>query len=445
MKHYPYAFHVALDGNGINGLEGRAGTCIFLFDPADDSYAFKISYYDGIAAGHAVSLNGSATLGFLGNVGQHVLLYDGRSGAELERISTLRFGIPDSSLNGSTHAVWLSERQFVTAIGAYLYLFNADDMCHPERVEPHGVGIVHGMQRTASGRYVVFGAMDNPALGRRGEAREMGIWDTVKGGVRRVRLPATCWHTVPHRSRDLFYGVSFRVHPVDQVDYHQWAMAYLKEYAFEVDAASGEIVRHWSCGRDVPAHINSDITISDRELIFCNGASQTIVMIDLEDFATYRVIDEKPDLRSMFTNRRQAATQIYDVLVRGGLFTQTQHLMGALRVSRFSLIDSVYGCKLSHDQTLLFTANRGLNHITIYDYPENTIRLRVRMPDIQEYQPMYSSRDPRLGFHHGHLVDVPGGREEREAGPIGKESATLANGRSTAVVDGHTMGGTDGR
>ena len=50
---YRYAFHIALDGNGINGLEGRAGTCIFLFDPSDNSYAFKISYYDGVAAGHA--------------------------------------------------------------------------------------------------------------------------------------------------------------------------------------------------------------------------------------------------------------------------------------------------------------------------------------------------------------------------------------------------------
>ena len=406
---YRYAFHIALDGNGINGLEGRAGTCIFLFDPSDNSYAFKISYYDGVAAGHAVSLNPSAQLGFLGNAGQHVMLYDGRTGEELERISTLRFDVPDTSLSGSTHAVWLDQRQFVTAIGDHLYLFSTDAMCHPQKLAPHGMGIVHGMQRTASGRFVVFGAMDNPALGRRGEARRMGIWDTVTGEVRQVRVPATCWHTVPHRTRDVFYGVSFRVHPMDRVDYHEWAIAYLKEYAFEVDAASGEILRHWACARDVPAHINSDITISDSELIFCNGASQTIVMIDLEDFASYRVIDERPDLKTVMSNRRQAATQIYDVLVRGGLFTQTQHLLGALRVSRFSLIDSVYGCKLSADQTLLFTANRGLNHITVYDYPANTIRLRVRMPDIQEYQPVPRSADPRLGFHHAYLVDLSAG------------------------------------
>jgi hypothetical protein len=181
-------------------------------------------------------------------------------------------------------------------------------------------------------------------------------------------------------------------------------VAYLREYAFEIDAASGEVVRHWSAGRDIPAHINSDITISDDELIFCNGASQTIVMIRLDDFATFRIIDERPGLGDQLANRRQVKTQIYDVLARGGLFTQTHHLLGAMRVSRFTFLDSVHACKLTPDQSLLFTANRGLNHITIYDYPANTLRLRVKMPDLQEYQSVPRNADPRLGFHHSHLL-----------------------------------------
>ena len=36
VKGYPYAFHIALDGNGVNGLEGMAGVCLFLFDPAEN-------------------------------------------------------------------------------------------------------------------------------------------------------------------------------------------------------------------------------------------------------------------------------------------------------------------------------------------------------------------------------------------------------------------------
>jgi hypothetical protein len=46
VKSYPYAFHFALDGNGINELEGMAGVCLFLFDPVDNRYAYKIACFD---------------------------------------------------------------------------------------------------------------------------------------------------------------------------------------------------------------------------------------------------------------------------------------------------------------------------------------------------------------------------------------------------------------
>ncbi len=410
MRQYPYRFHIALDGNGVNGLEGMAGVCQFLFDPADDAYAFKIKYYDGIAGGHAISTNPAGTYGYLGNTGQHLLFYDGHDSEEIDRLSTLRFETNDTSLQGSTHAVWLNEFELITAVGDFFYRFDVRDLTRGERLGPHLVKLPHAIKFVASGRYLVYGSMDNPRFGHDGESKEVGIWDMETGSARRIELPATCWHLVAHPSKDLFYAVSFRVFPQDYRDYHEWAVAYLKEYAFEIDAAEAAIVRHWACSRDAPAHINSDITISDRELIFCNGASQTIVFIDLETFAHYRIIDERPDLPTLLDNKRQVATQVYDVLSRGGLFTQTRHLMGALRVSRFSLLDSIYACQLSSDQTLLFTANRGLNHITVYNYPSNEIRLRVHMPDLHEYVPLPRIADPRLGFHHGCLRS-PGATE----------------------------------
>ena len=68
-------------------------------------------------------------------------------------------------------------------------------------------------------------------------------------------------------------------------------------------------------------------------------------------------------------------------------------------------MDSIYACQLSKDQSLLFTANRGLNHITVYDYPAATVRLRVKMPDLHEYLPSLAPiADPRLGFHHSYLI-----------------------------------------
>src|SRR5262249_14514105 len=87
MKPYPYSFHIALDGNGINGIEGMAGVCVFLFDPIDNSYAYKIKYFDGASAGHAVSVSPDCATGFLGNAGQHLVFYDAATGEEVDRVS----------------------------------------------------------------------------------------------------------------------------------------------------------------------------------------------------------------------------------------------------------------------------------------------------------------------------------------------------------------------
>ncbi|WP_208640151.1 hypothetical protein [Massilia violaceinigra] len=403
---YSQRFHIALDGNGANGLEGMAGVCLFLFDQVSQRYAYKIRYYDGIAAGHAVSVNPSGTIGFLGNAGQHLLFYDARTLDEVGRVSTLRYECPPSSLQGSTHLVWMSDKEFITVIGAHFYRFSIDALEHGERLCAHRLKLPHGMKRSASGRYIVYGSMDSPHDGRRGEACHVAILDLESMAVRVVDLPATCWHVAAHPAEDRFYGVSFRVLPQDHVDYHEWAMAFLKEYAFEIDAASGQVLRHWAAGREIPAHINSDVCLSDSELIFCNGGSQNVIAIDLATFASYRqLVDERPDAAAQLNRPREVGSQVADVFTRGNFFSNSQHFLGALQVSRKSLLDSIYGCQLSAGQSLLFTANRGLNHITIYDYPTGTLRLRVEMPPLQTYFSWMSPlADPRLGFHHAWLL-----------------------------------------
>ena len=401
MRSYPYRFHIALDGNGLNGLEGLAGVCQFLFDPADNAYAWKVAYFDGVAGGHAVSLNPGGTLGFLGNTGQHLLVYDGADSREVARQSTLAFEASDTSLRGSTHAVWLSEHEFVSAVGDFFYRFDVRRLAAGERIGRHGVKLPHAIKRTASGRHLVYGSMDHP---RDGEAREVGVFDLQAGTARRIELPTTCWHVAVDEVRDVFYALSFRVHPQRGRDWHEWAMAYLKEYAFEIDAESGRVLRHWAAGRDVPAHINSDVVLSADELIFCTGASQTIVMIDRASFARWRVVDERPALDEQLANRGALGVQVLDALTRGNVAAESRHFLAALRVSRYAVLDSVYACQLSADQSLLFTANRGLNHITVYDYPSNQPRLRVAMPPLRQFVTWAAAGDPRLGFHHAALV-----------------------------------------
>ena len=124
-------------------------------------------------------------------------------------------------------------------------------------------------------------------------------------------------------------------------------MAYFKEYVYEIDAETGEVTRHWSAGREVPAHINSDVTISSSELIFCTGGSQSLVLLDLESFADYRIVDERPDLAEQARHGRAAAAQVLDAISRGSPVTNGRHYVNALRVTRGSLLDSVYACELS--------------------------------------------------------------------------------------------------
>jgi hypothetical protein len=206
MKPYPYAFHVALDGNGINGFEGLAGVCLFHYDPADHRYAYKVKYFDGIAAGHAVIVSPDRRLGFLGNASQQLLFYDAQTLEEVRRASTLRFETTETTLRGSTHLVWLDSRTIVTPIGAHFYRLDVDDLSRAERLAEHRVQLPHGMKRSASGRYVCYGAMDHPT---RGEAREVSAQAQPAGwGVRprrgyrpRAAAPVRCNRPAPSQGR----------------------------------------------------------------------------------------------------------------------------------------------------------------------------------------------------------------------------------------------------
>jgi hypothetical protein len=74
-----------------------------------------------------------------------------------------------------------------------------------------------------------------------------------------------------------------------------------------------------------PVHINSDITLSDRELIFCNGGSQSIIAVELKKFSNFRIIDEKADLDAHLARPREVLNQVYEALARGNLFTNGRH------------------------------------------------------------------------------------------------------------------------
>ena len=177
------------------------------------------------------------------------MFYDTATLDEIDRISTLRFEPTDSSIKGSTHVAWINDTQAVAAMGDGLWQTDLQRLDKAERLGDHGVKLPHAMKKTASGRYLVYGGMDHPG---RGEACEVGIFDLHTRTARRVELPATCWHVVCHPYGGSLLRPVLRVRPQDGLDWHEWGIAQFKEYAFEIDAETGQVLRHWSAGQDTP-------------------------------------------------------------------------------------------------------------------------------------------------------------------------------------------------
>jgi hypothetical protein len=88
------------------------------------------------------------------------------------------------------------------------------------------------------------------------------------------------------------------------------------------------VLRHGAAGREVPAHINFDVTLSHNELILCSDGSRSIVAIELANSARFCVIEERPDLAAHLACPREVATQVYDALARGSFATNGRRFLG---------------------------------------------------------------------------------------------------------------------
>ena len=144
--------------------------------------------------------------------------------------------------------VWLDGSEFLAAIGENFWKFDLNRLTKAEAVAPHLLKIPHAMKRTALAATSLTAAWTIPPAER---PARLASWTWWTGTARRIPLPTTCWHLVCHPILDVFYAISFRVLPGDGRDWQEWGMAYSREYAYEIDAETGQVLRHWSAGRDM--------------------------------------------------------------------------------------------------------------------------------------------------------------------------------------------------
>ena len=403
LRTYPYAFHVALDGSGLNGLEGRAGVCVFRYDPADEAHAYKVTYFDGVAGGHAV-IGQPAADGRLPR--QHrpapALLRPrhargGRPGLD----PALRDPRPPRSRPAPTWSGWTtcsSSPPSASTSGA-----STSTCCtKAERLGPHQLKLPHAMKRTASGRYVVLrrhgpprprrgprGRRPRPAH-RRGPADRAAHHLLARG---RAPAPRTCSTRCRSGSRRRTATTSTS---------GRWPTS--RSTPTRSTPRRGEVIRHWSAGREVPAHINSDVCISDTELIFCTGGSQTSCCSTSSRSPSYRLIDEHPTA----LNRRDTGEQPRR---RCSTRSPAAHLSPTADTTSTRCGSPAARCStglrvpaLRRPDAAVHRQPRAEPHHGLR-LPVDEVRLRVPMPDLQEFDTSLAPwADPRLGFHHCYLV-----------------------------------------
>jgi hypothetical protein len=398
---------VALDGNGLNGFEGFAGIARLRCEPDRDLYDIEVRYFDGLAGGHATQINREGTVGYLGNLSQTLMFYDPRTLSEIRRFSTLRFAAPDVFYSSQTHVVWTGERDFITVLGPDFYRFDLDDLEHPERLGAHRVTLPHAIKRSPSGRYLFYGAMDHDD---HGYANQVGVFDLETNEARVVGLPATVWHLGVHPSRDVFYAPTQRCTPQGDMEFAEYTMAHFKNYLFEIDGPSAQVLRHASIPKEMPGFLTSDVVVTDTEVLYNCCASSAIARVDLETLSEIRYVDERVGALASLRYLRSGVSNLAESLSRVNLPDAVHTFIKSVRITRGSLLDGSYGLQLSPDGRYLLSAHRGRNQVIVYRYPELEVARRVDFPSIRRFVPHLSRlADPRLGFHHSALSTATAG------------------------------------
>jgi hypothetical protein len=397
-----FDFFIALDGHGLNGFEGFAGVARLRCDPAANRWEPEVTFFDGVAGGHAVQIAPGGTIGFLGNLSQQLVFFDPRTLQEVARYSTLKFRAPELFYESQTHVVWLDDEHFVTAIGSEFWKFSLGDLDHPRSIGAHGVTLPHAIKRSPSGKYLFYGAMD--VAGR--YANQVGVFDLTTGTARVVKLPATAWHLGCHPTRDVCYVPTQRCIPQDG-DFTEYAIAHFKNYLFEIDGESATVARHLAIPKDLPGALTSDVIVTSDEVIYNCCASGVLARVDLADFKHVRWVNERPGPRDQLRSWRVGVGNLVEILSRVNLPDATHWFLKTLRMTGGSAVDGSYGLGLSPDKQFLLSAHRGLNEVIVYRYPELTVHTRVPFPALSQfYKHLGRYDDPRLGFHHATLREV---------------------------------------
>jgi hypothetical protein len=400
----PFTYYVSLDGPHLDGLIGHAGMLRFEWP----SKKISIEYYDGVSAGHNVSIAPGGKIGLLGNFSQQIVLVDLENMKELERQTTMGIEQSNYRLRSNTHHLWYDDNQhFIGAVGDNLYRFDINDLANPVKLGPHLLYNAHELRWDPSKRYILMGDLGPENLA----PRQVGVFDLADNSSTVIKLPETCWHVCVDPEKPVGYAATYSFATEDE-DYVDWSPAYRREYVYEIDLAKKKIIRSWSCGAEFPIHLNADIGVYGNKLYLSSGGSHSVVELDLDEkkFREPRVLNGLPNWWKRTKMWRQTLFNILGGSMRRPTLINTHFILQTLLATGWKVSDGIYSARVSPDGKYLVTGHRGYNVLSVYERETFKRVYTTQLPTFgpEVYRRPYSKflksiNGKHLGMHHSEM------------------------------------------
>jgi hypothetical protein len=408
MTDAPWSAYMALDGPHLDGLIGSAG--VLRFDWPERKLHFQ--HFEGISAAHNVSLARDARLALLGNFSQQIVVLDISKPdgiREVCRQSTIHFEEAGYRLRSNTHHIWYPDsKHFLCAIGDHLYKFDIDDLKAPEQLGPHRLENAHELRWDASHRYILIGDLGP----ERFDVRQICVFDLQEPDpekrARLIRVQNNVWHNCVHPTKPLGYALTYSF-ATDSEDYIAWSPAYVREYIYEIDLPTANIVRTWSCGAEFPIHLNSDVDATEDALYIASGGAHSVVRVDLKNFSETNVTLTVPPLVSRLRQWPKRGRNVLGAFSRKSAYNASHYMLQTLQVTDWRVVDGVYATRVSPDGKYVMVGHRGYNYIAVYERQTMKKVYGRVLPfrrDVYRTRPYYRFgwRGHHLGIHHSEIV-----------------------------------------
>ena len=413
MSDQPFSVYYALDGPDLDGLVGSAG--VLRFDWPERK--FYVKHFDGISSAHNPSLAPNGKLALLGNFSQTIMLLDiedANNIREVARQSTMYFEECSYRMRSNTHHLWDPDSQhFIGAVGDHLYRFNVDDLKNPERLGPHYLENAHELRWDPSHRYILMGDLGP----EKHDVRQVGVFDLQEPDPlkrsRIIKVQNNVWHCRVHPQKPVGYALTYSL-ITDHEDWVNWSPGYVREYIYEIDLPTAKITRTWSAAAEFPGHLNSDVEISEDNIMYiASGGSHGVLEIPLDRFAEFRFMECVPGFFTRLFSLNDQLHTLLNALSRKATFGATHYMLQTLQITGWRILDGIYATRVSPDGKYIIVGNRGYNWIAVYDRKTHRKVFDQVLPfrklvrgsvDYNHYKFTNRFFGYHLGVHHSELI-----------------------------------------